>query len=104
VAQHAVVDREAALELGEELRARLELEEVVLGLAPVVDLEAELAHAPVAVALQRGTAGVHLALHLVEHGGAPLLRGFRIEQHDQVVCGSFGQVGLSVRFVRPGGG
>ena len=70
---------------------RLELEEVVLRLGPVVDLEGHLALAPVVDADHRA-AGVDRLLDVPEDRVAALLRGLRVEQQHEVVervpCGA----------------
>jgi hypothetical protein len=86
VAKDGVVDREAVLELLEELGLRLELKQVVVSVTAVVDLEGELAHPPVDIALQLPGARVDLLLDGVEDLAAPLFRRVGVDQDEQVIC------------------
>ena len=59
---------------------------MVLGLAAMVDLVGQPPHAPVGVALQRGVAGLDLALDPLEDSRAGVLGRLGIEQHHQVIA------------------
>jgi hypothetical protein len=86
VTQHLVVDREAVVELAQQLVGALELEQVVVRLRPMVDLVGEPAHSPLDVALQIAVAAGDLLPELVDDRAATVVRRIGVDQDYQVIC------------------